>query len=377
MPIEIAEELLDSQTFTGRGERELVELTKAWFHQMEARGYSEGVNFNRMANLLKDGNTSWGAVALVARATVAYRPDKVDVWLAKVADVLKSEPLPRPDLCCGLFLAVFETGIWIDHVWKFVDHRQLFHKWWRLLLEIIDNPAFERLMVGEDGKLDYPDKAFPGRLSEAIKGFIRPRLEGKDKALVRGYQVKQLGAELWNRGDDVEHRSYAPFVEVILNELAFAAFGMWIPSCKMAGLHIVDEYFHTRTGGFARLRQRELNDRLLGPHYFKPGRGRIIVGFRLFEKIWKGQPTPSGWDNVESRTVIFETASFDDVCDEERKRREATGSKPISYEIEPIQILAPSSLVVKKLPELTDEELAAEGLTRCPDCGSVITAAVS
>lgn len=88
--------------------------------------------------------------------------------------------------------------------------------------------------------------------------------------------------------------------------------------------------------------QAWLNENVLGNHMWTPcGSNVLIVGFRVFEKRWRGKPTPSGWDNIDSVTQIGEFASFKDAEDLERERRERKIPN-YSYDIEPMQVNAHS-----------------------------------
>lgn len=111
MPIKQAEGLLECERWNRADDCRLVELTKAWFHQLAAGEYDGCVNFNKMGDMLKDGTTSWQAVAAVARAVAAYEPERVGLWLAKVTDMLVADALPRPSCFFGLMLALFEVTV--------------------------------------------------------------------------------------------------------------------------------------------------------------------------------------------------------------------------------------------------------------------------
>jgi len=92
-----------------------------------------------------------------------------------------------------------------------------------------------------------------------------------------------------------------------------------------------------------------LNRFVIGQHYWRRDPQELIIGFRVTEQKWAGDPNRAGWDYPKGPFTTI--ASFLNIRDakklEEYCRTHERG--PVYYNIEPIQVQVPELRVLKFL----------------------------
>ena len=88
--------------------------------------------------------------------------------------------------------------------------------------------------------------------------------------------------------------------------------------------------------------QRLLNRFVIGQHCWRRHPEELIVGFRVTEQEWAGDPNRAGWDYPKGPFTLV--VSFLNIRDAERleEHRRTHERGQVSYNIEPIQVRVPA-----------------------------------
>ena len=168
----------------------------------------------------------WEAIAKVVMAGAVFNPNQVHEWMEILIEPFKSIGLvPKPSECPnywrGVTLGLFEVATWQDHCRESLsEFEKKFPKTIILLTTLPEDSA--------GGNKVSPDwERWEGRLSTAVKAYIRGVAENRHRRLADVYNILQGLAKrichegnLEKSGDNLPKQS-----QILINQISYAVFG--------------------------------------------------------------------------------------------------------------------------------------------------------